>query len=874
MKKVQTMVWMVLCAACGFGASMDGDTARLAAKNWMTRNPILQRSGRSIRSVELFPKVGTNAFVYVFHLSPKGYLILNSDDRLPLVVSFSTESNVDLSDVPENAFRALLLRHVERMDEELKKPSAPVAAADFEPLAATELYGPFLETSWNQCNPYNKLCQTNPVGTEQYGYRAAVGCVPTVYAQVMSFHRWPLHGSGANSYTDSVGSLTGSHSVVFSDTYDWGEMLPAYAAFSQNPEASEAAISELMYELGVAVEADYETNGTSANTDKLGEQLGEYFFFESCELQGDQGSLIPAMEADLRAGLPCVVTIPGHAVVADGLLVDDGVSTYHINYGWGGVNDGWWSADGVPGGALEDGVTSLRPRLMAFPKTNAVLGATGESVELEWILPKRREAEADQLSLYRLEQQPGTWQSDASEITAGINSGWSVVSAGRSGDAWFTGPNNSAALILDEVFVPDASTQITFWQCARLYISQFSVDVSTNDGVSYTSLYTTPSDINEGAWSQQTVSLSAYTGKQVRVRFALSKSTGYYTGAWAGIRLDDLAVTSGDWSDWQPFSTNHSMTSSRFSSTTNVLDDCDNFSEFEVYSTSSIKEWAVSNIVDVGNCFCIFPDGYGGTDHLTSLSTITPNESTRLLLRAKYRLASDRFRVSTSTDRTLFTEIWSGIGATDCSDTSIDLSAYAGRAIYIRLEYVVGRYYLDGGIWIDSVSIQEVTNPELEGQPVHRTTLTNLPAGTHTLAAALIDTNSLTHRRAPAFILTVSSDVDNDADGIPNDWETQYYGGATNAVATNLCANGINTILEAYIAGLNPTNSTALFELSNLRNVLGWDAVSGRVYTVFWTSNLLSGFQCLETNVTGSFTDTVHEVDQKGFYKIKVELAP
>ncbi len=116
--------------------------------------------------------------------------------------------------------------------------------------------------------------------------------------------------------------------------------------------------------------------------------------------------------------------------------------------------------------------------------------------------------------------------------------------------------------------------------------------------------------------------------------------------------------------------------------------------------------------------------------------------------------------------------------------------------------------------------------------------------------------------------------TDNDADGIPNDWETQYYGGATNAVATNICANGLNTVLEAYIAGLNPTNSTSIFELSNLRNVLGWDAVSGRVYAVFWTSNLLSGFQCLETNVTGSFTDTVHEADQKGFYKIKVELAP
>jgi hypothetical protein len=60
-------------------------------------------------------------------------------------------------------------------------------------------------------------------------------------------------------------------------------------------------------------------------------------------------------------------------------------------------------------------------------------------------------------------------------------------------------------------------------------------------------------------------------------------------------------------------------------------------------------------------------------------------------------------------------------------------------------------------------------------------------------------------------------------------------------------------------------------------DVFSWQGVSGRVYTVYWTSNLLSGFQSLGSNIpwTASiFTDTVHSADQNGFYYIKVNLAP
>jgi hypothetical protein len=115
---------------------------------------------------------------------------------------------------------------------------------------------------------------------------------------------------------------------------------------------------------------------------------------------------------------------------------------------------------------------------------------------------------------------------------------------------------------------------------------------------------------------------------------------------------------------------------------------------------------------------------------------------------------------------------------------------------------------------------------------------------------------------------------DTDDDGLPNAWETVYFGGSTNADPSALAANGINTLLEAYIAGVNPTSATAHLEL-DAQQPLRWNAVTGRVYTIYWMSNLLSGFEVvpLYSNIlVGVCTDAVPHAEGEGFYKLGVHL--
>jgi hypothetical protein len=138
--------------------------------------------------------------------------------------------------------------------------------------------------------------------------------------------------------------------------------------------------------------------------------------------------------------------------------------------------------------------------------------------------------------------------------------------------------------------------------------------------------------------------------------------------------------------------------------------------------------------------------------------------------------------------------------------------------------------------------------------------------------------NARTIREMRSVLASYRKAPDLDYDGIPNGWELEYFGGETNAVAGAMASNGVNTVLETYIAGINPTNPASFFTaaLTNANGfVIHWNAVSGRVYSVNRTTNLLSSFQPLETNIhwsQNSYTDTLHGTEANGFYRVGVEL--
>ncbi|RKX40129.1 MAG: hypothetical protein DRP64_13140 [Verrucomicrobia bacterium] len=116
---------------------------------------------------------------------------------------------------------------------------------------------------------------------------------------------------------------------------------------------------------------------------------------------------------------------------------------------------------------------------------------------------------------------------------------------------------------------------------------------------------------------------------------------------------------------------------------------------------------------------------------------------------------------------------------------------------------------------------------------------------------------------------------DSDGDGIPDWWEQKHFGGVTSVVAGDPSGNDGLTYLETYIAGVSPTafDPFVVWPVPN-GNGLNWNPVPSRLYSAYWTTNLMEAFTWMEDipYPQSEFIDSVHSNETTGFYRLKVQV--
>lgn len=80
---------------------------------------------------------------------------------------------------------------------------------------------------------------------------------------------------------------------------------------------------------------------------------------------------------------------------------------------------------------------------------------------------------------------------------------------------------------------------------------------------------------------------------------------------------------------------------------------------------------------------------------------------------------------------------------------------------------------------------------------------------------------------------------------------------------------------QEWVAGTQPTNAMSVLKVDiPVRDVLQWDAVQDRRYSVGYNTNLVIGFgsSWVVTNLSvGIWTDTLHQINSSGYYRLRVE---
>lgn len=252
---------------------------------------------------------------------------------------------------------------------------------------ATSLYdtriSPLIQTRWSQSTVGDQACYNFYTPNEKdpedaFGYmgkvdNAVCGCVATALAQILRYFEFDYEVNTNTPYTCTYTSVTGREYTVtrkLQGDYDWGKMslVPGLDAVEGKFSVTNAMeIGKLCADCGAAVHMMYTKESSGAYSDDAYKALTQVFgysgarWYSNGSALGSQGrdaknptapedfpetraaALQRVFYSNFDAGLPVLLGLTGHEVVADGYgYSKDGLDYVHINMGWGGQCDLWY----------------------------------------------------------------------------------------------------------------------------------------------------------------------------------------------------------------------------------------------------------------------------------------------------------------------------------------------------------------------------------------------------------------------------------------------------------------------------------------------------------------------------------------------------
>ena len=384
------MMLVVLLFAAGVKADpVSREAAMRSAKSFMSQRSVRKADGLKLafqgvraHSAKGRGAAAKDAYYYIFNNDEQGgFVIVSGDDATEEILGYSDTGTVDAENIPVNMQELLdgYQQEIEYARENglNRAPAAPNTAGTVQ---AKQVIEPLIETAWAQQEPYNKLCFT------PRNEQAVTGCVATAFAQIMYYHKWP------QAATTSIPNYS-SYEVLPATTFDWDHMLPAYSQQSLESDEQINAVAELMLYCGHAVKMSYGVGASSAVTTYIMNALTSYFGYKNSPkslYRFDYGvnEWDNIIYNELRHGRPVVYSASaysgsGHAFICDGYA---GNNLYHINWGWGGMSDGYFrltalnpNAQGTGGSGVSNGYTLSQAIIIGISPT--VVDAQKESEE-------------------------------------------------------------------------------------------------------------------------------------------------------------------------------------------------------------------------------------------------------------------------------------------------------------------------------------------------------------------------------------------------------------------------------------------------------------------------------------------------------------
>lgn len=313
-------------AACKPKPSLLEEAARIATDFFSAGNVSRLSSIDALELVCASKKSDGTPVYYVFNAKDsRGFIIISADDNAIPIVGYSYESSF----MPDNVSDAT----VKMIANAIKQVAG--RAGELRSRAKARVSGKKLikTAEWSQESPFNNLIPN----------RRLVGCVGTAMATVMKYHNHPASGTGSLDGTD------------FNTPYDWKNMRTDNYRYGYSAEEAKA-VSTLMAHCAISVKTDFGMSGSSAFEVRVPAALISYFGYApqvsyKKRSETDRATWDGIIINEIEAGRPVIYSgqdvSVGHAFVCDGYEMRGTVPYFHINWGWGGSANGYFSSDAL-----------------------------------------------------------------------------------------------------------------------------------------------------------------------------------------------------------------------------------------------------------------------------------------------------------------------------------------------------------------------------------------------------------------------------------------------------------------------------------------------------------------------------------------------
>lgn len=384
--------------------AMEEASAFIAKKNPGGNHRQLRIAVRAGRLTEVTDAAG----YYIFNVGNNGgFVIVSGDDRTVPILGYSDEGSFDVTRIPDN-MKAWLEGYAEQLEALSKLSDTEAAKVMRAPrksrVSTRNSIAPLITTKWDQATPYWKQCpQFMKSENEEDGYDLAyTGCVATAMSQIMYFYKQPAQTlAEIPAYSFTVAGDNYSYSTVTMDAQpvtmlDWAHMRETYTGAEDDVYTD--AVSTLMLYAGCAVKMQYGRNSSGAYTDDIPKGF-KYFGYGSkiaFRIDYTQQAWDDLVYSELAAGRPMIYNGTagsggGHSFICDGFEYGD---YFHINWGWGGMGNGFFqlsilnpSASGIGGSSSSEGYNMKQNIIYnIIPGTATPDGSGEEGDEIEPML--------------------------------------------------------------------------------------------------------------------------------------------------------------------------------------------------------------------------------------------------------------------------------------------------------------------------------------------------------------------------------------------------------------------------------------------------------------------------------------------------------